>query len=366
MSLLKDLYTPVFYNGIASCMQETLLGFDTQLFLEYIYVPAFETMELKARMKHTAMCMHQFMPASYSDAMVLLVALIERLKAHGFLQERLEMMFLPAYIETYGLKHPQASIESMEIVTQYVSCEFAIRPFLNAHFEQTLNAMQVWTQHEHARVRRLATEGCRPRLPWGLAVDRLKKDPSPILPILEALKADTDEAVRRSVANNLNDISKDHPDVVLAIVKAWSGNSRETDAIIKHGCRTLLKRGHTHVLEHYGLNAEKIILENFELLTPEVKIGGLLSFKFQVGNVGDKAKTIRLEYAIYYRKANGQLNRKVFKISERIYQAGQLENISRNQSFKLISTRKYYEGEHAIEVLINGSVMAEGNYMVRL
>lgn len=366
MSLLKDLYTPVFYNGIAKCMQETIPGFDNELFIKHIYAPEFESMELKARMKHTAVCMHHFMPSSYEDAVALLVKLVESFKAHGFWQERLEMMFLPSYIELYGLEHAETSIEAMEVVTQYVSCEFAIRPFLNAYFEQTLAAMLNWTNHPHARVRRLSSEGCRPRLPWGMAVDLLKKDPSPILPILEALKADADEAVRRSVANNLNDISKDHPAIVIAIAKAWNGQSRETDALIKHGCRTLLKQGNASILEHYRLDAAQIILKDFEVLTPAVQIGGSVGFQFSLQNVGDVPKTLRLEYAIYYRKANGQLNRKVFKISERVYQPGQLESITRNQSFKLITTRKFYQGVHILEVLVNGSVMAGGDFGVSL
>lgn len=364
MSLLKDLYSPAFYNGIAQCMEECIPGFDAAAFIKRIYSPEFENMELKARMKHTAVCLHHFMPVSYREAADLLIELIERLKTHGFWQERLEMMFLPAYIERYGLDYPDVSIKAMELVTQYVSCEFAIRPFLINHFEGTLEAMLGWTQHPHARVRRLASEGCRPRLPWGLAVPGLKKDPAPILPILEALKNDPDEAVRRSVANNLNDISKDHPDVVVVIAKAWKGKSKETDAVIKHGCRTLLKHGHEVVLNYYGLNVSNIQFDAFKILTPKVNIGAALQFKFRISNLDAGPKTIRLEYAIDYRKANGQLSRKVFKISERVYQPGQCETITRNQSFRLITTRKFYEGDHAVEVLINGSVMARGDFRI--
>jgi 3-methyladenine DNA glycosylase AlkC len=364
MSLLKDLYSSAFYKRIARCMEECIPSFNANAFMKRIYSPEFETMELKARMRHTAQCLHYFMPGTYGEAADLLIKLIESLKEHGFWQERLEMMFLPTYIELYGLDDPDTSIQAMEVVTQYVSCEFAIRPFLNNHFGQTIATMLVWTEHPNARVRRLATEGCRPRLPWGLAVSRLKKDPAPILPILEALKNDPDEAVRRSVANNLNDISKDHPDVVVEIAKAWKGKSKETDAVIKHGCRTLLKHGHEVVLNHYGLNASNIQFDGFQILTPKVNIGAALQFNFRICNLDAGSKTIRLEYAIHYRKANDQLSRKVFKISERVYQQGQCEFISRNQSFRLITTRKFYEGDHALEIMINGSVMVKGNFTV--
>jgi 3-methyladenine DNA glycosylase AlkC len=364
MSLLKDLYSPAFYKRVAGCMEECIPGFTANAFMKRIYSPEFENMELKARMRHTAECLHHFMPGTYREAADLLIKLIESLKEHGFWQERLEMMFLPAYIELYGLDDPDTSIQAMEVVTQYVSCEFAIRPFLINHFQRTIDSIFNWTQHSHARVRRLATEGCRPRLPWGLAVARLKKDPASILPILEALKNDPDEAVRRSVANNLNDISKDHPAIVVEIAKAWRGESKETDAIIKHGCRTLLKHGHDAVLNHYGLTASNVQLEEFEVLTPKVNVGDTLAFKFRISNMDAGPKTIRLEYAIYYRKANGLLSRKVFKISEREYRPGQSETITRNQSFRLITTRKFYEGDHALEVLINGSVFAKGDFIV--
>lgn len=364
MSLLKNLYSHAFYSGIAKCMKETIPGFDPNVFMQRIYASGFETMELKARMKHTAECLHFFMPSSYQASVGLLIQLIEGLKAHGFLQERLEMMFLANYIEIYGLDHPETSVEAMEVVTQYCSCEFAIRPFLNNHFEQTINAMLNWTLHPHARVRRLATEGCRPRLPWGLAVRRLKRDPAPILPILEALKNDPDDAVRRSVANNLNDISKDHPTTVVAIATRWKGSSKETDALVKHGCRTLLKNGNQEVLSQYGLNAERITVEEFQILTLHVNIGEVLQFRFSIHNMDEGPRAIRLEYAIYYRKANGQLNKKVFKICERVYRPGQRERITRNQSFRLITTRKFYEGGHELEIMINGAAMVKGTFWV--
>ncbi len=364
MSALKDLYTPVFYNGIAKCMIESIPGFEEQGFMKLIYSPAFDHMELKARMRHTAECLHYFMPASYPAAVALLNKLIESLIAHGFLQERLEMMFLPNYIEVYGLDDPEISLAAMEFVTQYVSCEFAIRPFLRGYFDQTINKMLDWASHPHPRVRRLASEGCRPRLPWGLSIPTLKTDPSPVLPILEALKHDPDEAVRRSVANNLNDISKDHPDVVIEIARTWKALSNETDAIIKHGCRTLLKQGHESVLSHYELDNQGITLETFNIHNLNIRIGDALSFSFQIFNAGEKAKTIRLEYAIHYKKANGQLNRKVFKISERTYAPGQQQTITRNQSFKPITTRKYYEGGHLLDVIVNGCVMATGKFRI--
>jgi len=174
------------------------------------------------------------------------------------------------------------------------------------------------------------------------------------LPLLENLKNDPSEWVRRSVANSINDIAKDHPDFVIRLADRWKGVTKETDAIIKHGSRTLLKQGHTAILKHYGLESEQIALQGFEILTPVVKIGESLEFAFSITNQNDSSHTVRLEYGVYYRKANGQLSRKVFKISEKLYHPNIKTIVQRKQSFKVITTKKFYTGEHQLSLIING------------
>jgi 3-methyladenine DNA glycosylase AlkC len=217
-----------------------------------------------------------------------------------------------------------------------------------------IDQMIAWSLHKEATVRRLASEGSRPRLPWAMALPALKKDPSPILPILENLKQDPSESVRRSVANSLNDIAKDHPDIVIGIAGKWKGMSKEVDAIIKHGSRTLLKQGHTEILKHYDLESKNLALISFKILTPKVKIGESLSFTFSFINNHTKDQTVRLEYAVHYKRANGQLARKVFKISEKSCKAGEKVEVSRSQSFKVITTRTFYPGEQQLSIIING------------
>ena len=183
----------------------------------------------------------------------------------------------------------------------------------------------------------------------------IKKDPTPILPILENLKNDTSEYVRRSVANNLNDISKDNPSVVISIAQQWKGISKETDALIKHGCRTLLKSGHSEILHYYGLHdTSTIVSEGFKVNTPTVKIGASLNFSFSLINQDTLPKTIRLEYGVYYLRQNGTHARKVFKISERMYQPNEEKWIEKNQSFKVITTRIFYAGIHKVSLIVNG------------
>jgi hypothetical protein len=208
----------------------------------------------------------------------------------------------------------------------------------------------------------LASEGSRSRLPWAMAVPALKKDPQLILPILDKLKNDPVEWVRRSVANSLNDIARDHPDVVLRIAHNWRGISANTDAIIKHGSRTLLKQGHTEILKYFGLDATDIKLTNFKVMTTEVKIGGDLDIRFTVSNQSHTPQNVRVEYAIFYRMKNGKLSKKVFKISERVYQPGETCNIDRRHRFVVITTRTYYCGTHQLSVIINGQEKARGDF----
>jgi len=353
-SLLKDIYSADFYNRFADVLTTVIPAFDKQRFISLIFTEGYENKALKERMRHNSIVLHQFMPADFPSAVDVLEKLIHRLRAERFGEDSLAMMFLPDYIEVYGLDHYDHSIKALEFITQFVSCEFAVRPFLLKYTDQMLAQLQAWSLHENYKVRRFASEGSRPRLPWGLAIPSLKKDPSRVLAILENLKNDPSEWVRKSVANNLNDISKDHPAMMIDIARRWRGISKETDAIIKHASRTLLKQGHNEILDHYGLEGKNISLTGFAVITPDVKIGDSLEFIFSVSNDHAEKQNVRLEYAVYYNKANGQLSKKVFKISERLYQPGEKAEIKRKQSFKPITTRKFYAGKHQLSIIVNG------------
>ena len=355
MSALKDLYSIPFYDRFASVLERTLPDFNREHFIAQIFDAAFAQKELKARMHHTALALHQFLPADFGAATGVLTRIIRQLQKEQFGEDSLVFMFFPDYIETFGLNDYDHAIQALEETTQFVSCEFAVRPFILKYGVRMLFQMTSWSLHPNHKVRRLASEGSRPRLPWAMGLPALKKDPAPILPLLDNLKNDPSEWVRRSVANNLNDIAKDHPQIVLDIARKWKGISKETDAIIKHGSRTLLKKGHAEILSHYGLDNEGLEWNDFTVITPTVKITEVLQFRFAIANTGAMAKTVRLEYALYYNKANGQLSKKVFKISERIFQPGQSETITRNQSFRIITTRKFYTGAHKVSLIINGS-----------
>lgn len=354
MSLLKDIYSVSFYNKLAGSLIQLNPEFNKKKFIELINVEGFSAMELKQRMHHTTLVIHQFLPSGYPKAIQHLSSLINQLKKQQTGEQMLAYLFLPDYIETYGLEDYDTSIQAIESVTQFISCEFAVRPFLAKYGQRMMMQMEKWSLHENHHVRRLASEGSRPRLPWAMAIPGLKKDPFMLLPILENLKNDPSEYVRRSVANSLNDISKDHPEIVIDIAGRWKGLSKETDAIIKHGCRGLLKQGHTQILAHYGLESTAIELVNFEILTAVLPIGESLEFTITVKNTAPIQQKIRLEYAVYYKRLNGTSSKKVFKISEREFLPAEIAVISRKQSFKIITTRKFYPGTQQLAIILNG------------
>lgn len=353
--LLKDIYTSRFFDRFANVLDEVLTNFDKAKFIRMIFDKEWKHRELKQRMKHIAFVLSHFLPADFAKAAKLIQQIIKKSKEVGFTEAGIEFMFLPEYIEVYGIGRFDTAVKTIESVTQFTSCEFAVRPFIIKHGDKMINQMIQWSLHEDYKVRRLASEGCRPRLPWAMTLPELKKNPTPILPILENLKSDPSEWVRRSVANNINDIAKDNPQLVIEIAQRWKGLSRETDAIIKHGCRTLLKNGQSEILEYFELTSDnELEVTNVEIENNKVRIGDALEFSFTVRNQNSTPRKVRIEYAISYLRQNGSHSRKVFKISERYMGANEKLRLRRKQSFRKITTRKFYSGMQRLSIIING------------
>ena len=353
--LFKNIYNEKFIQEYSSILSKITTNFDAKSFRKAIFNNTWNALELKGRMRHITEVMHIHIAGDFKKQVNIIVQSIEEMERIGRRETSIEFMFLPDFIEVYGIDHYKTSVNAMERITQFTSCEFAVRPFILKHPVEMIAQMKKWSKHSHAMVRRLATEGCRPRLPWAMALPFLKKDPTNILPILTHLKNDTSESVRRSVANNLNDISKDNPETVLQLATQWKGESDEIDWLVKHACRTLLKQGKPDVMQLFGFGSVKeITIEDFKINTPSVKLGNALEFSFLLRNKASTPLKLRLEYGLYYQKANGTLAKKVFKISEKIYADKSSTKITRKQSFKIITTRKFHLGKHQVSIIING------------
>ncbi|MFC1960370.1 DNA alkylation repair protein [Chloroflexota bacterium] len=360
MEPLKNMYNDAFFQKLVGAITGVYADFEGSAFLALIYDDAWEGRELKARMRHITVTLHDCLPADYRVALDIICRASQAV-AGGF-----GPMIFPDFVELYGLDDWEASLPALELFTQQSSAEFAVRPFILQDQDRMMAQMVAWTQHESEHLRRLASEGCRPRLPWAVALPAFKADPTPILPVLENLKLDSSEYVRRSVANNLNDISKDNPQVVLAVLRGWQDHkSRNMERLTGHALRTLIKAGDPAALALLGYAANPAVDVRDLAVTPGmVKMGEALTFSFELVSHGAAAQNLMVDYAVHYVRANGKTSRKVFKLTKKKLGPGEVSQLTRKLDFKPISTRRYYPGEHALEVQVNGAILARVIFLV--
>ncbi|PCI35647.1 MAG: DNA alkylation repair protein [Thiotrichales bacterium] len=359
---LKNYYDKSFITTLANALHKTFPDFHKSNFIQLVFSDKWNNKELKERMRHISICLHQVLPDNYKEAISVLLEtapLMNGISKHGgFLN-----MFFPDFVELYGQDDWKTSLLALEEFTKHSSSEFAVRPFIQQDSQRMMLQMKKWTRHENYHVRRLASEGCRPRLPWAMALPEFKKDPSLILPILHILKNDEKEYVRRSVANNLNDIAKDNPDVVIKIAKEWHGRDKVTDKLVKHACRTLLKAANKDVLAIFGFtNTDNVNVNIFKIDKDELKIGEEIIF-FCTLDVIQPGK-LRFEYAIDFMKNNGKTSRKIFQIKEGCYGSGKL-SFNKKHSFKEMTTRKHYAGKHNLALVINGVEIKKVSFLLK-
>ena len=354
--LINQYLTPTFVASLGDHMQSVYPSWDHHQFKKDLYDDEWETRALKQRMNHVSVCLKKNLPFSYLET-------LEVLKKVCIHFTSLEGMVFSDFVEQFGQDNLEASLEALALFTQHGSGEFAIRPFIINHETQVMTRMLAWSKHENVHVRRLASEGCRPRLPWAMALPRFKEDPALVLQILDNLKDDPEEYVRKSVANNLNDITKDNPDLVLDKLEEWSkSTSKRTQWIMKHALRGLVKAGHPRALKLLGFEDAKIKLSAFQIVTPTVAFGDSLEFSFQLKNLSKTSGQFVVDYLIYFVKANGSQAPKVFKIKNLELGPNKVESITKSHAIKPITIRKYYPGKHRVAIQVNGKILAEKSF----
>lgn len=358
---LKDIFNEHFVSALAEEIYKFKPPFAIESFENAVFLDNnWEDKTLKERMRHITIMIHDQLQVEYREAVSILMKAAPR-----FSDNELAGIVFPDYVEVYGLEDWELSMEALEHFTCYSSSEFAVRPFIVQDLERMAAQMLNWAESSNPRVRRLASEGIRPRLPWGIALKSLKENPEPIIPILEKLKEDDSLYVRKSVANNLNDISKDHPDVILNIAAEWYGKHLYTDWILKHACRTLLKKGNKQALALFGFPAaDGVSVENLKLRQQQLQLGETMEFSFQIKSEFDETLPIRIEYEVDYAKANGKHSKKIFKVSEVRISSQKLLQYEKTLSFKDLTTRKHYAGKHNITILINGEAKASTDFIL--
>ncbi|PON16401.1 DNA alkylation repair protein [Candidatus Entotheonella serta] len=267
------------------------------------------------------------------------------------------------FIADHGLDHVEASMKAMIELTQRFTSEYAVRPFVERYPEVTFARLLALTDHPSPHVRRWCSEGARPRLPWGKKLQRLVADPSPIWPILESLKDDDELYVRRSVANNLNDIAKDHAALVVQRCGAWSedGNERR-DWVIKHGLRSLIKAGDAGALAVIGFGPPQGVTAILSIQPEQIAIGGEIALSAQLETTSRQAQALIVDYAVHYVRQGGKTSDKVFKWTTLQLPARERVTLDKRHSMKATTVRALYPGVHQADLQINGVRVAEGHF----
>ncbi|MEW1980760.1 DNA alkylation repair protein [Citricoccus sp. NPDC079358] len=240
-------------------------------------------------------------------------------------------------------------------LTGRLTSEFSLRTLLRHDLDRGLAIIAVWTDSADEHIRRLASEGTRPYLPWAVRIPAITAHPGVTVPLLEALYRDPSEYVRRSVANHLNDLSRDAPDLVVSTAQRWLADpGPQTPALVRHGLRTLLKNGHPGALDLLGFGPVSVDIDGPHLTEARVPWGGEVRFTAVVRNVGPEPARLAIDYVIHHRKANSTLSTKVFKLTTRTLQPGEEMAVNRSHSFRAITTRRYHPGGHAVALQVNG------------
>ena len=365
---LKLMYDGTFLEQFGAKVKEAWPPFEADRFVRRARKEDWEQLELKPRIRRITEALGASLPGNYREALDILYRIDEECVGFPYL-------FFPDFVEVFGRREQdlERSLVALARFTQRSTSEFAVRPFIQEHPKRLIPQLLEWAEHPNEHVRRLASEGSRPRLPWGQALAMFKEDPSPMLPLLEKLKADPSLYVRKSVANHLNDIAKDHPDLVIELAERWKGTHPLTDWIVRHACRTLIKRADPRVMALFGysgaqdegMQGQDLISEaELRLSAGEVPIGGEVELQYMLKLAGEPGQggtgklKLRIEYGIDFVKAGGKTSLKRFLLSDREFARGELMKGTRIHRFADLTTRKHYEGVHAVSLWVNGAEAA--------
>lgn len=366
---LKDFYGPEIPHRIARSVAATGFPLDESRFLEEV-LDGYEPLGLMQRGRRIAHVLRRHLPRGYPAALEVLLdslasAAPERAPGdHGMSS----FLYLPhtLFVAEYGLEHFEPSMEAQHRLTQLFTAEFSIRPFLERHTERTLARLREWASDPSAHVRRLVSEGTRPRLPWAPRLRAFQADPRPVLSLLELLKDDPELYVRRSVANNLNDIGKDHPDLLVETARAWMHDATPARRwLVRHALRSAVKRTDADALQVLGFaDAADVEIRNPRITPRRAAIGDSVVFAFELLNLSSERQQLLVACRIHFVKARGETRPKVFSMGTIELEPHAAVALSKTISLATMTTRKHYPGTHRVELLLNGRPSALGEFEV--
>jgi 3-methyladenine DNA glycosylase AlkC len=356
---LKDFFDEGVVRSIARDLRSAYARLDERAFVAAC-MKDLAALELTARGGRVADVMREHLPPDFGQASDIIVRSLgpELDRTEGFGLAPLRYMPHVFFVARHGLEDAdfEASMRAQYELTKRFSAEWSIRAFLVRHPDATTRRLREWAGDPNVHVRRLVSEGTRPRLPWAIRLRAFQEDPRPVLQLLELLKDDPERYVQRSVANNLNDIAKDHPDVAVATCRRWSrGAPSGRRWIVGHALRFLVKRGDPAALAALGFAGKPRVRTAGVRLSPRrVKLGASLGFSFDLVSASARSQELLVDYAVHFVKANGGLGPKTFKLSKVMLPGRGRIHFDGKVSFVQMTTRKHHPGRHRIEALVNG------------
>jgi 3-methyladenine DNA glycosylase AlkC len=329
----------------------------------------YDALQLMDRGRHLARVLGRHLPPDYREALAILLESVgdppEKRTGDGGMAS---FFYLPhvLFVSEFGLDHFEPSMRAQHLLSQRFTAEFSIRPFIERYERETLALLQRWARDPNAHVRRLVSEGTRPRLPWAGRLRRFQENPAPVLQLLELLKDDPELFVRRSVANNLNDIGKDHPELLVKLARRWMVDAPPPrQALIRHALRSLVKQGHRGALAVLGFKgAAPVGLDRVRITPARAMKGGRVTIAFTVRNRSMRAQRLLVDFTIHFVKADGSTSPKVFKLSVLHLTPGGEMRCRKSVTLAELTTRKHYPGRHIVDVLVNGHARTIGAFTI--
>lgn len=338
--------------------------FDEKIYLSGLE-KKLEPLSLKERMHLIKEHLYQSLPVDPKKSISVLIQAVEfngnQDSLNGFL-----VWPLTEFVAEYGIDHFELSMHALYLMTQVFTAEFAIRPFLLRYPDQTLAVLSRWSLDPSEHVRRLVSEGTRPMLPWGKRLDQFLKNPEKTFYLLDQLKNDPSRYVQKSVANHLNDHSKNHPEWVISKLKAWKVQSPETDWIIRHASRTLVKNKNKDALVLHGVSVKTMRVQKIKIVNPKIRIGESIKLECWIENPTAKKVEVLVDHEFWFLKSNGELSPKVFKGKRFSLAANEKQKCLFEVKIRQVTTRKYYPGKQSWSLVVNGHSCPKKDFDLQL
>lgn len=359
--LLKDSINHTMVDGFARRLQAVYSAFNADAFREQA-TTGLTDLALKARAVHVADALHTTLPQPFPQAAAVLLQILDWGEPDHSTFRGFHVMVMSNYVERYGLDHFEAAMHANYEITRRWSSEFAMRPFITRYPAKTWAVLEAWVHDDDEHVRRLVSECTRPRLPWATRLNEFIADPGPLFALLSQLRHDPSAYVRRSVANNLNDISKDHPEEVIKLLRGWSTTASDaTRWIMRHALRSLVKQGHPEALALLGYGGT-VALVTLTLTPESIRLGEPIYLSATLQNDSDEDARLMIDMVVHFVKKNGSTAPKVFKLTQMTAGPGEMVLVDKRLSFRQINTRKHYSGQHLVALQVNGQVLGQAAF----